>query len=1123
MKLHPTIACRPIVLLAPLFMPNPAEAMTHVPPRSLAELALECDAVARATALASDAIEGAATGASAVSALTRTEFEVLEELSGSLRAGDRILVESPGGEIGDTVVWIPGAPRFVAGETYLLFLRLRADGLWQPAMMSYGVFRQTPSTSGIDLLVPIDESRQSETLPRPDGEPVEPLAPVASGVFLPQLRAVFSGRGPEWDLEASRVSESEVPRLAGGDGGGAAVPAACLYFNDGRNWRWRAYDSTGSTTIYANEPGDPSESAGGFRRIQEGLDLWMGVTGTSVNLLFGGSRHITPNCGGHADFVLFDDPCSDIPDLQGCGGTLAFGGVAVNGTHTFDGATWGSVGTWFVVVNNGAGCLGTSNYRILLAHELGHGLAFNHSEDPNSLMRPSCCAPINATDRTCIRYTYPAADPTNVRPAVSLGPDLDVVLLGNRTRLAATVGDDGKPAGGALALSWRQLTGPGTVRFSAPSSAATEVEFPVSGSYLLGLVADDGELLRMGQVELTVTVFAGGPAPVSFRQGENGYRGAADTIIVEDQPRLSSAGAPELSADGDEPSGSGRGTQVLLRFDDIFGDGPGQLPPGTPIRSARLECASINAGDGAALYRMTAPWDAAATWESFGGDGIQPGDEAFLDADASAADPVIGATSIDVTASVAAWSRRPCANFGWALLPLGNDGWDFYSAEGQTPPRLVVEPAGARVTLIAPGDSWSYFKGTRAPPAGWKDLAFTPGAGWLSGATGIGYDDGDDATVLADMENGYAAIFCRREFVVSGSVSTLTLRIDYDDGFAAYLNGREAARSRNLGAPGTAIAYNAIASSNREAGTPEEHALDPALLVPGKNVLAIEVHNAGIDSSDLSFIPELAASSQLVAGDAEWSFLRGAAAPPADWTSPDFDDAAWEKGRLGIGYGDGDDLTPLEDMEDNYLAAFLRHRFEVADPAALGRLQVLVLHDDGAVLYLNGEEIGRFNMPAGAAGAATAATASIEPAISSVEIPAGALRAGENVLAASIHNSSVDSSDLSFAAVVFAAFGAQAVESCGGFRRGDVNGDDALNISDAVKVLLYLFGGNPTLDCFDAGDADDDGRITITDAARLLDFLFRHGPEPAAPGFACGEDPTDDALGDCESAGCGGG
>jgi hypothetical protein len=87
-------------------------------------------------------------------------------------------------------------------------------------------------------------------------------------------------------------------------------------------------------------------------------------------------------------------------------------------------------------------------------------------------------------------------------------------------------------------------------------------------------------------------------------------------------------------------------------------------------------------------------------------------------------------------------------------------------------------------------------------------------------------------------------------------------------------------------------------------------------------------------------------------------------------------------------------------------------------------------------------------------------------------------------------------------------------------RRGDVDGDAAVTIADAVKLLLYLFLGGNELDCEDAADADDDGALNVADAMSLLRHLFQGGAAPAAPGPGiCGADPTADSI-DCDYSGC---
>ena len=91
------------------------------------------------------------------------------------------------------------------------------------------------------------------------------------------------------------------------------------------------------------------------------------------------------------------------------------------------------------------------------------------------------------------------------------------------------------------------------------------------------------------------------------------------------------------------------------------------------------------------------------------------------------------------------------------------------------------------------------------------------------------------------------------------------------------------------------------------------------------------------------------------------------------------------------------------------------------------------------------------------------------------------------------------------------------------FNRGDTNGDQDLNIADAILALDYLFG-TTAVDCLDAVDANDDGTLDVADVITLLGYLFQAG-SPLPPPFGvvpedCGADPTDDAL-DCVMPNCG--
>jgi hypothetical protein len=175
------------------------------------------------------------------------------------------------------------------------------------------------------------------------------------------------------------------------------------------------------------------------------------------------------------------------------------------------------------------------------------------------------------------------------------------------------------------------------------------------------------------------------------------------------------------------------------------------------------------------------------------------------------------------------------------------------------------------VPLVNHGDTWRYHLGTNAPGAGWQtnaDATLDPIL-WGSGPGGFGYEDGDDATLVI-MSNRCTTLYIRRNFDITEPADAsrhIQLVMDYDDGFIAWLDGVEIARSPN--APGgvgtepsntaTSLAPNHEASSGSGGNPPTvlDLGLVGSRLEPGTHTLAILGLNGAINSSDLSLIPDL--------------------------------------------------------------------------------------------------------------------------------------------------------------------------------------------------------------------------------------------------------------------------
>src|SRR5690606_21890468 len=168
---------------------------------------------------------------------------------------------------------------------------------------------------------------------------------------------------------------------------------------------------------------------------------------------------------------------------------------------------------------------------------------------------------------------------------------------------------------------------------------------------------------------------------VSFQYGSNGYLGTVDTFLSEGAPDTPHGALPALEWDENQ-SGTGSRT-ALIRFDDIFGNGPGQIPPGVYITSATLNYNAFDEGDSATVNEVLADWDSDVTYNDFGGDpGIQP--DEYSSQTVTTAPGSIGANSINVTASLQAWNENPTLNRGWIFRPNGTNGTDLRSSDYAT-------------------------------------------------------------------------------------------------------------------------------------------------------------------------------------------------------------------------------------------------------------------------------------------------------------------------------------------------------------------------------------------------------------------------------------------------------
>lgn len=170
----------------------------------------------------------------------------------------------------------------------------------------------------------------------------------------------------------------------------------------------------------------------------------------------------------------------------------------------------------------------------------------------------------------------------------------------------------------------------------------------------------------------------------------------------------------------------------------------------------------------------------------------------------------------------------------------------------------------------------------------------------------------------------------------------------------------------------------------------------------------------------------------LLARGGSWRYLDGGRVPSStNWRGGGgYDDSGWKNGLAQLGFGDGDEKTVIDGSFTDaavdsdalivtpYPAAYFRRFITVTGAADFDELTFRVLRDDGAVVYVNGVEALRTNMPSGTITPTTFASTTVsgaaEDTFHTFAVPATALKEGSNVLAVEVHQANSTSSDMGF-------------------------------------------------------------------------------------------------------------
>ncbi len=342
---------------------------------------------------------------------------------------------------------------------------------------------------------------------------------------------------------------------------------------------------------------------------------------------------------------------------------------------------------------------------------------------------------------------------------------------------------------------------------------------------------------------------------------------------------------------------------------------------------------------------------------------------------------------------------------------------------------LVPPVAPTGVFPVAKNAVWKYLDDGSDQGTAWRAAAFND-ASWKFGPAQLGYGDNDEATVVSfgpSSSNKPYTTYFRHTFNVTNPITFDSLKISLmrDDGAVVYLNGVEILRS-NMPATGP-IGYQTPASANvggADESTYYTYTVGKQNLVMGSNVLAVEIHQDVPTSSDLSFNFEMVGKKndvRLVTSGSTWEYKDDGGLPRANWYQTSFDDASWRYGASPLGYGNDGEKTVVgygPDALNKYPATYFRRTFTVNDTVGFNSLLLRLRRDDGAIVYLNGTELLRSNMPTGAVTNTTYANGFIEgyeeEEFLQYYISRNLIRPGSNLVAVEVHQNSPKSSDLAF-------------------------------------------------------------------------------------------------------------
>lgn len=334
-------------------------------------------------------------------------------------------------------------------------------------------------------------------------------------------------------------------------------------------------------------------------------------------------------------------------------------------------------------------------------------------------------------------------------------------------------------------------------------------------------------------------------------------------------------------------------------------------------------------------------------------------------------------------------------------------------------------------TILPSGSQWSYLDdGTDQGATGWNQPVFDYSS-WSTGAAPLGYDDPMATTISygPDANNKYITYYFLRDIEVELSElpEEVTFNVRRDDGIVVYINGVEVLRDNMPEGP---ITYTTLAPNTVSGGdetTFFAFQLPSTIFQDGTNRIAVEIHQRDIFSSDLGFDMSIEYEEATAIGEypltkeSQWSYLdNGTDQGATGWNLTSFDNSSWAIGTAPLGYGDPMNTTISfgPNSSNKYITSYFSRDIEINLDNLSDQVTFGIRRDDGVVIYVNGVEVLRDNMPGSAISYTTTASNAVdgtnETTYFTFNQPKTIFQNGINRISVEVHQSSATSSDLGF-------------------------------------------------------------------------------------------------------------